>query len=98
VVSIEDKVPPGGANALRRGVSAPSATRRDSRAGTELTERLDRLMLDSILPELAASGIAIVPYGDLDFEAKERLGESTLMRTSTRFSRRWPSIPVTLFR
>jgi polyphosphate kinase len=59
VVSLEDKV--------AAGVQTPSER------VTSLVERQDRIVLDSLLPELAASGIEVVHHVDLNEEERERL-------------------------
>lgn len=73
VVSLEDKVAAGVQTPSVDGVRPRQQLAEIRERVLELTERQDRLMLDSMLPELAAGGIAIVPYGDLDFAAKELL-------------------------
>ncbi len=75
VVSIEDKVAAGVQSPSVDGVRPRQQLAEIRERVLELTERQDRLMLDSLLPELAAGGIAIVPYRDLDVEAKETLAK-----------------------
>ncbi len=40
----------------------------------ELVERLDRLVLDGLLPALSASGVDVVHFDELDAEERSRLG------------------------
>lgn len=73
VVSLEDKVAAGVQTPSVDGVRPRQQLAAIRERVTELTERQDRLMLDSLLPQLAANGIALVPYAKLDAEAQERL-------------------------
>jgi polyphosphate kinase len=73
VVSLEDKVAAGVQTPSVDGVRPRQQLVAIRERVLELMERLDRLMIDSLLPELAASGVAIVRYEDLDREAKDQL-------------------------
>jgi len=73
VVSLEDKVAAGVQTPSLDGIRPRQQLATIRERVLELVERQDRLMNDSILPELAASGIAIVRYDDLDAEAKAAL-------------------------
>jgi len=75
VVSLEDKVAAGVQTPSVDGVRPRQQLAAIRERVLELMERTDRLMLDSILPELAAAGIAIVRYADLESEAKEMLAK-----------------------
>ncbi|MHB2027264.1 MAG: polyphosphate kinase 1 [Acidimicrobiales bacterium] len=73
VVSLEDKVAAGVQTPSVDGVRPRQQLIAIRERVLELTERQDRLMLDSLLPELTRCGVAIVRYVDLDFEARENL-------------------------
>ncbi len=73
VVSLEDKVAAGVQTPSVDGVRPRQQLAAIRERVLELMERLDRLMIDSLLPELAASGVAIVRYEELDREAKDQL-------------------------
>ncbi len=73
VVSLEDKVAAGVQTPSVDGVRPRQQLATIRERVLELIERQDRLMIDSIIPELAAAGISIVDYQDLDLEAKDRL-------------------------
>ncbi|MFY9782687.1 MAG: polyphosphate kinase 1 [Acidimicrobiales bacterium] len=75
VVSLEDKVAAGVQTPSIDGIRPRQQLVAIRERVLELIERQDRLMIDSIIPELAADGIAIVHYQDLDVEAKERLAK-----------------------
>jgi polyphosphate kinase len=75
VVSLEDKVAAGVQTPSVDGVRPRQQLSAIRERVLELMERQDRLMIDSIFPELAADGIAIVDYQDLDDEAKDRLAK-----------------------
>jgi polyphosphate kinase len=73
VVSLEDKVAAGVQTPSVDGVRPRQQLAAIRERVLELVERQDRLMLESILPELAANGIVVVPYADLDETARETL-------------------------
>ncbi len=73
VVSLEDKVAAGVQTPSVDGVRPRQQLAAIRERVLELVERQDRLMLESILPELASSGIVIVPYADLDAASREGL-------------------------
>jgi polyphosphate kinase len=75
VVSLEDKVAAGVQTASVDGVRPRQQLAAIRERVLELVERQDRLMLDSILPQLAEGGIEIVPYDNLDVESKELLAK-----------------------
>src|SRR5580658_6192966 len=75
VVSLEDKVAAGVQTPSVDGIRPRQQLAAIRERVLELIERQDRLMVDSIFPELAADGIAIVDYQDLDLEAKETLAK-----------------------
>src|SRR5665213_3135718 len=75
VVSLEDKVAAGVQTASVDGVRPRQQLALIRERVLELVERQDRLMLDSILPQLAEGGIEIVRYEDLNFESKELLAK-----------------------
>ena len=73
VVSLEDKVAAGVQTPSVDGIRPRQQLVAIRERVLELMERQDRLMTDSIFPELATDGIAVVRHADLDFDAKERL-------------------------
>ncbi len=73
VVSLEDKVAAGVQTPSVDGIRPRQQLVAIRERVLELIERQDRLMTDSLFPELAADGIAVVRHDDLDLEAKERL-------------------------
>lgn len=73
VVSLEDKVAAGVQTPSVDGIRPRQQLVAIRDRVLELIERQDRLMTDSLFPELAADGIAVVRHDDLDLEAKERL-------------------------
>jgi polyphosphate kinase len=73
VVSLEDKVAAGVQTASIDGVRPRQQLEQIRERVLSLVERQDRLMLDVLLPELAQSGIAIVPFGSLGAEDHDRL-------------------------
>ncbi len=73
VVSLEDKVAAGVQTPSVDGIRPRQQLAAIRERVLELTERQDSMMNESILPELAASGIAIVRYDELDAEAKAAL-------------------------
>jgi len=73
VVSLEDKVAAGVQTPSVDGIRPRQQLAAIRERVLELIERQDGLMNGSILPELAASGIAIVSYDDLDAGAKATL-------------------------
>jgi polyphosphate kinase len=75
VVSLEDKVAAGVQTPSIDGVRPRQQLAAIRERVLELIERQDRLMIDSIIPELAVAGISIVDYQDLDLEAKDRLAK-----------------------
>jgi len=75
VVSLEDKVAAGVQTPSVDGIRPRQQLATIRERVLELIERQDRLMIDSIFPELAAAGISIVDYRDLDLEAKDRLAK-----------------------
>jgi polyphosphate kinase len=75
VVSLEDKVAAGVQTASVDGVRPRQQLAAIRERVLELVERQDRLMLDSIFPQLAEGGIEIVRYDELDVEAKELLAK-----------------------
>jgi polyphosphate kinase len=75
VVSLEDKVAAGVQTPSIDGIRPRQQLAAIRESVLELVERQDRLMTDSILPELAAAGIAIVRHDDLDDEAKSLLAK-----------------------
>src|ERR1017187_1880828 len=75
VVSLEDKVAAGVQTPSIDGIRPRQQLAAIRESVLELVERQDRLMIDSIVPELAAGGIAIVRHDDLDFEAKKLLAK-----------------------
>ncbi|HVA52575.1 MAG TPA: polyphosphate kinase 1 [Acidimicrobiales bacterium] len=75
VVSLEDKVAAGVQTPSIDGIRPRQQLAAIRESVLELVERQDRLMIDSILPELAASDIAIVRHDDLDHEARALLAK-----------------------
>jgi len=75
VVSLEDKVAAGVQTASVDGVRPRQQLAAIRERVLELVERQDRLMLESILPQLTEGGIEIVRYEHLDFESKELLAK-----------------------
>jgi polyphosphate kinase len=75
VVSLEDKVAAGVQTASVDGVRPRQQLALIRERVLELVERQDRLMLESIVPQLAVGGIDIVSYSDLDDEAKSVLAK-----------------------
>jgi polyphosphate kinase len=73
VVSLEDKVAAGVQTASIDGVRPRQQLEQIRERVLSLVERQDRLMLDVLLPELAQSGIAIVPFSSLGVEDHDRL-------------------------
>jgi polyphosphate kinase len=73
VVSLEDKVAAGVQTPSVDGIRPRQQLVAIRERVLELMERQDRLMTDSIFPELAADAIAVVRHEDLDLDAKERL-------------------------
>jgi polyphosphate kinase len=73
VVSLEDKVAAGVQTPSVDGIRPRQQLAAIRERVLELMERQDRLVSDSIFPELAAEGIAVVRHDDLDLDAKERL-------------------------
>ncbi|MGB8195681.1 MAG: polyphosphate kinase 1 [Acidimicrobiales bacterium] len=73
VVSLEDKVAAGVQTASIDGVRPRQQLEQIRERVLSLVERQDRLMLDVLLPELAQSGIAIVPFSSLGTEDHDRL-------------------------
>jgi polyphosphate kinase len=73
VVSLEDKVAAGVQTASIDGVRPRQQLEQIRERVLSLVERQDRLMLDVLLPELAHSGIAIVPFSSLGVEDHDRL-------------------------
>jgi len=66
VVSLEDKVAAGVQTPSVDGIRPRQQLVAIRERVTSLVERQDRIVLDSLLPELAASGIAVVRYVELD--------------------------------
>jgi len=75
VVSLEDKVAAGVQAPSVDGVRPRQQLLAIRERVLELVERQDRLVLDSMLPELAQNGIAVVRYAELDDEARESLNK-----------------------
>ncbi len=73
VVSLGDKVAAGVQTPSVDGVRPRQQLAAIRERVLSLVERQDRLMLDVLLPELAQSGIAIVPFADLEDVECERL-------------------------
>jgi len=73
VVSLGDKVAAGVQTPSVDGVRPRQQLAAIRERVLSLVERQDRLMLDVLLPELAQSGIAIVPFTDLEDVECERL-------------------------
>ena len=66
VVSLEDKVAAGVQTPSVDGVRPRQQLAAIRERVQSLVERQDRLLLDSLLPELAQAGIAVTHFGDLD--------------------------------
>jgi polyphosphate kinase len=73
VVSLGDKVAAGVQTPSVDGVRPRQQLAAIRERVLSLVERQDRLMLDVLLPELAQSGVAIVPFADLEDVECERL-------------------------
>ena len=73
VVSLEDKVAAGVQAPSVDGVRPRQQLMAIRERVLELEERQDRLVLDTLLPELAQQGIAIVRFADLDDDAHAKL-------------------------
>jgi polyphosphate kinase len=73
VVSLGDKVAAGVQTPSVDGVRPRQQLAAIRERVLSLVERQDRLMLDSLLPELAQSAIAIVRFAELDAEEQEHL-------------------------
>jgi polyphosphate kinase len=75
VVSLEDKVAAGVQTPSVDGIRPRQQLAAIRESVLELVERQDRLMIDSIFPELAQGGIAIVRHDDLDGESRAALAK-----------------------
>ena len=75
VVSIQDKVAAGVQSASVDGMRPRQQLVAIRERVVSLTERCDRLVLDALLPELAAGGLAVVPWADLDDAERKTLTE-----------------------
>jgi len=75
VVSLEDKVAAGVQTPSVDGVRPRQQLAAIRERVTELVERQDRLVLDGLVPELAAHDIVLVRYQDLDDEARATLSK-----------------------
>src|ERR1035438_6666779 len=73
VVSLEDKVAAGVQTASIDGVRPRQQLESIRERVLALVERQDRLVLDVLLPELALSGIAIVPFSSLSGDDHDRM-------------------------
>ncbi|HUX03335.1 MAG TPA: polyphosphate kinase 1 [Acidimicrobiales bacterium] len=73
VVSLEDKVAAGVQTPSVDGVRPRQQLAAIRERVLSLVERQDRLVLDSLLPELASAGIALVAYADLDEQEQSEL-------------------------
>jgi polyphosphate kinase len=73
VVSLEDKVAAGVQTASVDGVRPRQQLAAIRERVLSLVERQDRIVLDSLLPELALNGIEVVHYRDLVEVERERL-------------------------
>ena len=73
VVSLEDKVAAGVQTPSVDGVRPRQQLASIRERVSSLVERQDRLVLDSLIPELAAGGITVVRYAQLNEEERERL-------------------------
>lgn len=73
VVSLEDKVAAGVQAPSVDGVRPRQQLMAIRERVLELEERQDRLVLDTLLPELAQQGIAIVRFADLEDDAHAKL-------------------------
>ena len=75
VVSLQDKVAAGVQTPSIDGVRPRQQLEAIRERVFELVERLDRLMLDQILPTLAYTGINIVRHNDLDGGGENNAGD-----------------------
>jgi len=75
VVSLEDKIAAGITTPSLDGLRPMDQFRAVRERVLTLTDRLETIVMGSIFPELAAAGIAIVPYASLETEAKSSLRE-----------------------
>ena len=73
VVSLEDKVAAGVQTPSVDGIRPRQQLSAIRERVLSLVERQDRIVLDSLLPELAEHGIEVVHYRDLDDDEKKRL-------------------------
>src|ERR1700728_4784665 len=73
VVSLEDKVAAGVQTPSIDGIRPRQQLESIRERVLALVERQDRLVLDVLLPELAQSGIAIVPFSSLGAEDHDRM-------------------------
>ncbi len=73
VVSLEDKVAAGVQTASIDGVRPRQQLESIRERVLSLVERQDRLVLDVLVPELAQSGIAVVPFSSLGAEDHDRM-------------------------
>jgi polyphosphate kinase len=73
VVSLEDKVAAGVQTPSVDGVRPRQQLSAIRERVLSLVERQDRIVLDTLLPELALNGIDVVHYRDLDDDEKKRL-------------------------
>jgi polyphosphate kinase len=73
VVSLEDKVAAGVQTPSVDGVRPRQQLAAIRERVLSLVERQDRIVLDSLLPELAQNGIEVVHYVELDETERERL-------------------------
>ncbi len=73
VVSLEDKVAAGVQTPSVDGVRPRQQLAAIRERVLSLVERQDRIVLDALLPELAAHGIEVVHYRDLNEAERERL-------------------------
>ncbi len=73
VVSLEDKVAAGVQTPSVDGVRPRQQLSAIRERVLSLVERQDRIVLDSLLPELALKGIEVVHYRDLDDDEKKKL-------------------------
>jgi len=75
VVSLEDKVAAGVQTPSVDGVRPRQQLAAIRERVLSLVERQDRIVLDTLLPELAKSGIQVVHYRDLDEVEKKHLNK-----------------------
>ncbi len=73
VVSLEDKVAAGVQTPSVDGVRPRQQLAAIRERVTSLVERQDRIVLDSLFPELASAGIAVVHFVELDDEERAHL-------------------------